>query len=712
MRYDLPRTLFILCLACWAFACSDDDTAGSDTVRDAGTTADSGIEDTNPADAVGDVAQDVVDEDANPNDASDPGPTACGAEPDCAAPRVCQLDRTGATVELTCAAPNGGGSLGDACAQDADCAATLCIGAQCSAPCQRSTDCAGGDDFQCEPTEIALGNNATITQNVCRPRPPASCVADSECTAPKRCIATRTTREIQFACGTPDPGGEKGAPCSNDSECAQNLCIDARCAAPCASQGDCGADSVARCELTEVELAIDTDTIEICVDRRSCSQNDECLVSEVCELTRAVGGVEGVCGAGNFGGGALGDRCTDDVNCRSNLCYDGRFGPFCSDLCVDDTDCPSAGFECATTTLDDATGVASQARTCVPVDPPPCSSQDDCASGLTCAFIENATADALITACIPSAGRLSTGATCSADSDCENRLCLSDRCAAPCEQNAQCGLDQLCQNQTVSRAGQSADFDVCKTVAQERCDITGTCSDVVRLCSDLRVDPNINATVAFCRFPRSGGSPLGTSCTSGADCRSGLCLTNFSGECSVACASDSQCAPGQVCTGQSSAASANLCVRGCSDNDDCLALANANTNYNCQINEDSRANEIDQICRPEVIVDPANPAAGALGAPCATNVDCQSGMCLTNTTYSSNPCATAADCAAGQVCEVSPSSGATVCSSVTSACTVVCDDPSDCSGGVTGNTLTSCNSAIRVTLQNNSIDTFSACARP
>jgi hypothetical protein len=656
-----------------------------------------------PLDGGGSVDVDVCVESDRP----------CASNEDCTDPEVCTVDRSGSATELTCGDPVGGGELGDSCTADDECASNLCIDGQCSAPCERTIDCNDGNGFKCEPTEVDLGAGGTEEINACRPKAANECSSDSDCSGSERCVANKTATQVEFRCGSPNAGGgETGADCGTDADCAQNLCLNAKCAGPCASEGDCSAGTDYACEITEVTLSGGTDNAEICVPPRDCTRDAECRVGEVCFIERGNPGIDSTCKDPNTGGGQLGDRCTDDANCLANLCYDGRFGQVCSNPCSDDADCDAPGYECVTTSVMDGSGAQASAQICAPKDPPSCTSQGDCATGLSCAIIENAAGNALVAACIPSAGGTGTGVSCTDDSECASRVCLNGDCAAPCTNDNQCGQAQLCQNNSISKSGLSGNFDVCETLTDEQCGNDGTCSDGVRVCSELRVNQSNGAQEAYCRFPVTGGDPLGNTCSSPGDCRTGLCLSSISGECSVACVNDGQCVGAQVCTGLFGANSANICVRGCSDNDDCSALDVSGTEHVCTISEDSRANEIDQICRQKIVVDPNDPSAGQLGTPCSNNQDCQTGMCLTNTEYTGTPCSSAAQCSAGQVCETPPSGGGTVCANRELLCTNICDDATDCSGGVPGNPLTACSQTITVTLQNGTTDTISACAKP
>src|SRR5690606_24015229 len=117
-----------------------------------------------------------------------------------------------------------------------------------------------------------------------------------------------------------------------------------------------------------------------------------------------------------------------------------------------------------------------------------------------------------------------------------------------------------------------------------RCGSSRECTDGVRVCSDIsRPDGE------YCRFPNTGGRPLGSSCSAGSQCYEGLCLLGVSDECSVVCQNSAlDCGTGQICT--SFGPDLNLCNTACTNDAGCGAgrVCTTNSNY--------PANDIDKIC--------------------------------------------------------------------------------------------------------------------
>jgi hypothetical protein len=624
-------------------------------------------------------------------------PKGCLANADCQAPQLCVVDRSGTSVTLTCQAPvPGGGELGARCGADGDCLSGLCLNNACSQPCERPNDCAQDGSYLCEPTTVSTASGTGATVNLCKPRPATQCLSDAQCVTPQRCIAQRGANGIDFVCGMPNAGaGEVGALCGQDDHCASNLCLSGRCAPPCQGTGDCRGAADYLCELREVQLPNNVrDSVQVCTPPTLCDEADDCRINETCYVRRRQSTIDLYCRAPNAGGGTLGQVCTQDSECASNLCHNSRFGRVCSMPCAQNADCPVAGYECTTAGVASQNNTPINTRICAPRSPAPCNSNDDCATGLTCAIVPNISGSALESVCIPTAGRQPTGVACGSNDACSSRLCLGGFCAAPCEDTTQCGGNQLCAlNTNVNKDNLVGTFNVCRVPQDTRCAASDQCADGVRVCGELR--QNMQGDIeAYCRFPNTGAGiqQLGAACTMDNQCREGLC-SPLSNECSVVCNQDAHCnqAAGQICATFSFGNSLDLglCTKSCADNASCPA------GLVCTINPDPLANDIDQICQ--------QPAGMAdLGAPCASANECHTGLCLSTLLYNNTACTTDAQCGAGNVCrcpvdQPNCQAAARRCATVTDRCTRVCDGNSDCTGGVAGNPLTACSPNIFVT---------------
>lgn len=638
---------------------------------------------------------------------------ACLSDSACTSPERCVVNRTGTMVTLICQEPApGGAGLGEACNMDTDCSSNLCLDNVCAKPCERPNDCSNDGSFVCEPTTVTSPGGGSSQVNVCKPKPADQCLSNSQCTSPSQCVASRGMREVAFECGTSNANGKGlGESCTQDSECGQNFCLNSVCAIPCQGNGDCAAQTGYTCELREVMLQNNNrDNVQVCVPPVVCDDPGDCKLTEACYVERQPSTLNTYCRTPNVANGALGQVCNQDTECASNLCYESRFGKVCSLPCDDNGDCQSAGYECRDATVKSSNGGGINTKICAPKAPTPCTSNDQCATGLTCAIVPNPPNNALESVCVPKTGRLATSVPCNNDDECSSRVCLRGTCAAPCTDTMQCGQNQACVNNTINKSNLSGSFEVCQTLQDEDCTISGTCTDGLRICGDIR---RVNGDIRiFCQLPNSNGSQLGTSCMSDNDCREGLCHP-FTKECSVGCANSNDCSQtaGQICTAYrfSMTNIVSLCTESCTDNTSC---SNGNV---CTLNGNVNTNDYDQICQEP------NANGKDLGDTCATSNECLTGVCLTTQVYdpNGNTCTSDTQCnqAMGQqcVCPVNDPNcqAGKRCAEISNRCTRVCDDNTDCLGGIANNPLTSCAPDVFVQLPNGSgSKQVSMCAQP
>lgn len=639
-------------------------------------------------------------------------PQPCTSSGDCPSGELCVVDRSGGQLVMTCGGPVGGGDLGSTCQADANCAQNLCLGGVCTLPCARVIDCSATSGFTCDSASVPTTGGSPVDTNVCVPVAPDACLSDNDCPdAGERCVANKTATDLTFTCGAPNPGGrDTGANCAGDADCAQNLCLAGQCAAPCQVPGrDCPADY--GCEISPVSLGGGlTDSASLCRAPTLCDEDDACLLSEVCYVRREQSDISMLCRAPNLGS-QPGQVCSEDSDCRSNLCVDTRFRRVCSQPCVDNSDCDAPGDRCVATTLDALDGTDVPVSICMPAPAPSCTSQAACASGTTCAVVANEAGTALETVCIPSPGGTAPGVACTANSQCSSQLCLGGFCSAPCTAANQCGNGQLCSTSNVTKDGLNGSFQLCQTPPDTLCSSSSQCSSTNRVCGDVRTTANSIDTA--CTFPNTSGAGLGTACTSDAQCFHTIC-SQLSSECTVVCALDNDCATGQICTayrfGLSGGGTDNLqlCARSCVDDDSCRAPGGNPTSV-CTVNSNFVDNTIDQVCEDRV-------GPGDIGAPCTGTNGlqdgnmCIRGICLRTTLGSPTTCTSDANCTAPYRCLPS-GNGTNVCA--IDECTALCDGASDCTSSTfAGNALLTCSQSITITPPNGgAAQTISACAR-
>ncbi|HEY1551322.1 MAG TPA: hypothetical protein VGG28_26015, partial [Kofleriaceae bacterium] len=74
-----------------------------------------------------------------------------------------------------------------------------------------------------------------------------------------------------------------------------------------------------------------------------------------------------------------------------------------------------------------------------------CSSETDCATGLSCELGSDTDAmGTLVSSCTPSSEAAPAGASCSRDSDCHNKLCALGHCTDLCNTTSDCGVGTGC----------------------------------------------------------------------------------------------------------------------------------------------------------------------------------------------------------------------------------------------------------------------------
>ncbi len=623
-------------------------------------------------------------------------PPACSSDADCASGTRCAIvaDAGGSALQTACVPDFGGQDSGVACSTDLDCASLDCQQGFCAAPCSDTSQCSG---VQVCGSKTVQKNGLTGDFDVCFV--PDACSSDAACTtAGQRCVANKMTSTINFGCNTPNAGGaEMGASCNTDSDCAQNLCLNGQCVGPCATGQDCPSGQHYSCENTAVDLGGSVSaTARLCIPPTDCVANSDCSGADVCYVDSSSASAGLYCATPNAGGGGLGQVCSSNSACSSNLCYPGRFRDICTVGCSSNADCTVAGYECRSTTIPQTNTTATL---CVPSNPPACSQVSDCVPGTSCAIVPTVSGTGLESVCIPSTGGKGTGTACVQNTDCASQICLNGQCAAPCTATNQCAYGQLCHSTTVSNGGVSGSFQVCETLPDQTCSSTSDCTDGVRVCSQLRYVGNDR--VPYCQFPQSGGAQLGGTCSKNTDCHELLCL-GFASECTAVCSTDADCGANQACTtydfpdNGGPRTTIGVCNTSCTHNADCGG------SRVCTINADKINNQIDQVCWNPV-------GAGAIGDTCTGGGDCGTGLCLNTYSPTSQTCASNTDCPSGQVCR-STSQG-NRCSTVTKNCTALCVSDTDCIG-TTSNPLTSCSANTTVPKPNGGTTTISTCARP
>jgi hypothetical protein len=200
----------------------------------------------------------------------------CCTSADCPAGAVCFASGQGGQYcvraqwlsRTTNAASAPGGS---ACSNDSDCRSGLCAGSQCADTCcsmaSSAEECANGTtcvfgtfpgrdfDTHFAPHCGAGGgqysagadcsSNADCESNYCYPfSTPTYCV--DPCRTPGDCgshlacqLDWQTSDGVYAACFPFESGGEQGASCNTDDQCAGDYCVSGQCSGVCFTDADC-----------------------------------------------------------------------------------------------------------------------------------------------------------------------------------------------------------------------------------------------------------------------------------------------------------------------------------------------------------------------------------------------------------------------------------------------------------------------------------------
>ena len=641
----------------------------------------------------------------------------CEEPTPCDSIRDCSFDGDHCVVErdddlrVICRPPAGDGELGDSCSIDGDCAAGLCLDGECSQPCANPSDCGDDEEYLCTGEELVDGQSA----NVCTERPPEACLSDVDCDGEERCVATIDEDSLYFACGEPnDGGGEGGDICTDDSDCAQNLCIDGACAAPCNDDDVCTDIPASSCHTTSVERDDIEGTVSVCEVPVLCDSVDDCLADETCYFEVEDDAVHTVCNDPNATNRGDGESCSNDLQCASNYCHEDRFGDYCVTPCVSDSDCPDVvdGYpmECGEVEVEYGSGSGSETiAACVHQTPDPCVDDSQCDADEACAVVVNETQDGLTGACLPDNGGAEPGESCSTNSDCRNQLCFIGKCSAPCAGDDVCGDFQQCNEAAVGKDGQIDNIDICTDPVESPCDAPLHCDHQNMTCNKV-TSTGGQVDGAACGLINPGQADLGQTCADGQDCESNFCWSSedgINGECSVFCQDSARdCASSQVCTGL--VAGLGACLASCDTNQDCVG---GNV---CQVGIEPDESGIHGICDQTV-------GNGQTGDVCENPGDCETGLCLTVSTYevTDTSCSSDSHCDSGFECRCPPDTPNclnTICVSeepidVQTRCTEMCDPSNgdaDCGGG---HDMTVCSDDI-VYSWNGQSDTVSLCSLP
>ncbi|MEM9069932.1 MAG: S1 family peptidase [Myxococcota bacterium] len=270
----------------------------------------------------------------------------------------------------------------------------------------------------------------------------APCLADADCEGD----VCRAIEGFGSICTSPCDPLEPLAGCPDGHYCARAEGCEGFCAPGAAGSLDIGEDCDADTECVSAR----------CVDpgdgRRRClaaclGDGGDCLAGEACA---AAAGACASCVSEDLIAGerGLGETCTDDAMCGSDLCFDDNGVSYCSRTCDDDTACEE-GFHCRIDRCvrgprgelgDRCVADADCASTLCAADGERRWCSDACASDETCPDGSRCVRGS----CTPEGALV--GENCAEDAACASGLC--DRnlgvCTRRCGANDACGAGLVC----------------------------------------------------------------------------------------------------------------------------------------------------------------------------------------------------------------------------------------------------------------------------
>src|SRR5690606_37308732 len=210
-----------------------------------------------------------------------------------------------------------------------------------------------------------------------------------------------------------------------------------------------------------------------------------------------------------------------------------------------------------------------------------------------------------------------TGLTCLTPEDgfpggyCTKQTCLQDSCP---------GTFAVC-----------AYLDAARTVTAcvEGCDFDTDCRTDGYLCADLEGAKGCLPE----QLATTGAGEIGSSCLGDGDCNQGLqCLTNFVfGYCSRACTGSAECGGEASCVDLDGDGSIRRCLDNCQNRNQCRF------GYDCRsLNGSPGVCYVDDQTTGAV----RNPSGQPDGEPCANDVDCMGGTCITGDEFPQGYCST------------------------------------------------------------------------
>ena len=267
-------------------------------------------------------------------------------------------------------------------------------------------------------------------------------------------------------------------------------------------RGSVGAGQPERSKVAEAKAQLDSDgdgiadsvdpdpTHWICVKEADCPAGKRCSV----ETIVPGGSLVGVCRDDAGARHSFGGYCSENKQCKSNLCYPPNKS--CLALCTHGTsDCPADGF-CAE---------YGDIKACVEQ----CSDGGDCAQGLTCVFTVDSTVSHMYAYCGVPVGSKSFPDSCSSNSQCASGACGGGYCLKPCKGNYDCPGGAICVEWTTGVESKEVAFMACFQDICTSLGFVGECDgNFVKWCEDgeyHEIDCSQGGAQCVCGFKKDAG---------------------------------------------------------------------------------------------------------------------------------------------------------------------------------------------------------------
>ncbi|MFU8804039.1 MAG: hypothetical protein ACNA8W_09550, partial [Bradymonadaceae bacterium] len=286
-------------------------------------------------------------------------------------------------------------------------------------------------DYVCADADVPLTSGGVDSTNICVLAPPVACSSQDDCATGYQCAVVTNTADtgLETVC-IPNPGGStNGNACTADSQCRGQLCFEGLCSTPCERENQCGGGQI--CGPNTVSKDGHTANLDVCEPLKECTSSLDCEGTRICNTLYSVSGeVVAFCGFPNDTGNQLGESCTENADCREDLCLSFSSNE-CSLSCAQNSDCG-------------ATQICTTYFPGVNLCMTPCTHNGSCSSlNNLCTYHINTDSNSVDYVCHEPFGTGTVGQECDDWSDCATGVCL-EMSLYTYNPNLECTTDDQC----------------------------------------------------------------------------------------------------------------------------------------------------------------------------------------------------------------------------------------------------------------------------